>query len=243
MLISKIRPHDQHYSEYFSRPALFFPCGMIFSLDQSYTTPYRHPVLIFKSKKTLHWGELDVPLWGLEKDWHERLLDSASAFSLVIDDRNLWFIAASRLPAKVHPAARPGAFVAELWKHDVAELFIADPCSGRYIEFNLAANGAWWSCEFRAPRERAESIDIAFPGVATHAELSIDGGWMAALAIPIDLLGARIGFGATSLINVTFIVASPDQKFVSAAKLPGVEPDFHQPGHFSGFQFHELEET
>ena len=66
---------------------------------------------------------------------------------------------------------------------------------------------------------------------------------MAALAIPIDILSARIGFGATSLINVTFILDSPDQKFVSAAKLPGAEPDFHQPSHFSGFQFHELEET
>jgi hypothetical protein len=49
-------------------------------------------------------------------------------------------------------AGAPGNFLAELWRHDVAELFIADPASGRYFEFNLAPNGAWWSCEFTAPR-------------------------------------------------------------------------------------------
>ena len=170
-------------------------------------------------------------------------MNDASAFSLVVDDFHLWFIAASRKPAKVHPVARPGVFMAELWKYDVAEFFVADPVSGRYVEFNLAANGAWWSCEFRSARNRAESTDIAFPGVATFAELSEDGGWMAAMAIPIDLLSARINFGSTSLINVTFIAGSPDQHFLSAAKLTGAEPDFHQPAHFSGFQFHELEES
>jgi hypothetical protein len=154
-------------------------------------------------------------------------------FSLAVDPQRLWFIAAGKTPARLHPRARPGIFLAELWKHDCAELFIADPLRNRYLEFNLAANGAWWSAEFTSPRQRADELDIAFPEVATFAELSPEGGWLSAMAIPLDLLQARIGWSADSFVNVTFITQSPAQRFISANRLPGAEPDFHLPQHFS----------
>lgn len=197
-------------------------------------------MLILKSNKNLQWGELDLPVWGLEQDWHGETLAKPLMFSLAVDGRYLWFLAAGSTQAQSHPQARPGVFTAELWKYDVAELFLADPSSGRYLEFNLAANGAWWSCEFTAPRQRAEELDIPFPETATFAELSVDGGWMAAMAIPLDLLEARLGFGENTKINVTFIANSPQQQFLSAAKLPGDQPNYHQPDHFSSFQFHAL---
>ena len=199
-------------------------------------------MLILKTQKNLQWGDLDVPVMGLQTDWYGQNLESTLMFSLVCDPRYLWLIAASNRPAKNHPAARPGNFTAELWRYDVAELFLADPQSGRYLEFNLAANGAWWSCEFTAPRQRAEEIDIAFPDVATFAEISLDGGWMSAMAIPHDLLRARMNFGDTSCANVSFITGSPDQRFVSATKLPNGEPDFHMPAHFSPLRFHSIDE-
>jgi hypothetical protein len=199
-------------------------------------------VLILKTQKNLQWGDLDVPVMGLQTDWYGQSVTNTLMFSLVSDPRYLWFIAASNQPAKNHPAARPGNFTAELWKYDVAELFIADPESGRYIEFNLAANGAWWSCEFTAPRHRAEEIDIAFPDVATFAEISLDGGWMSAMAIPLDVLQARVNFGNQSRANVSFITASPEQRFISATKLPKEEPDFHMPADFSPLRFHSLDE-
>lgn len=197
-------------------------------------------VQILRTIKTLQWGELDLPMWGLDKDWHGESIANRLVFSLAMDAHRLWFIAASAQAAKIHPAARPGSFTAELWRYDCAEIFIHDPSSGRYLEFNLAANSAWWSCEFVAPRERAEEIDLAFPEVATFADLSIDGGWMVAMSIPLDILRARVQFGEDSKINVNFITGSPVQRFVSATKMPGSEPDFHQPQNYSSVRFHDL---
>ena len=197
---------------------------------------------IFTSAKPLAWGELDVPMLGLEKDWHGAPLSPPAGFCLAVDGRRLWFIAHHRRPADLHPQARPGSFQAELWKHDVAELFLADPASGRYFEFNLAPNGSWWSCEFTAPRVRAEEIDIAMPEVATFSDMAADGAWVAAMAIPLDLLKARLDFGPATRANVTMILESPAQRFVSAADLGDGEPDFHLPGRFPQVVFAALAE-
>lgn len=187
---------------------------------------------IFTSPRPLMWGELDVPMLGLQRDWQGLTVQPPAAFSLAMDDRRLWFIAHHRKPAELHPLARPGDFQAGLWNHDVAELFIADPVSGRYFEFNLAPNGAWWSCEFTAARVRAEEVDIAMPEIATFSDMAPDGAWVAAMAIPLDLLRARLDFGPDSLVNVCMILESPAQRFISAADLGGGEPDFHQPHRF-----------
>ncbi|QJE96573.1 hypothetical protein [Luteolibacter luteus] len=180
---------------------------------------------------------MDVPLFGIGKDWYETEIAPQAAFCVAVDSRSLWFIASHGKAAKLHPAARPGRFTPELWKHDVAELFLSHPTSGRYFEFNLAPNGAWWSCEFTAPRIRAEETDIVFPEVATFAELAPNGGWVAAMSIPRDLLEARLDFGNDTRMNVTFILGSPQQRFVSAVNLGGGEPDFHRPDKFTPVTF------
>lgn len=187
---------------------------------------------IFTSPRPLMWGELDVPMLGLAKDWHGDPVEPPAAFSLAMDGTRLWFVAHHRKAADLHPQARPGVFQAELWKHDVAELFIADPASGRYFEFNLSPNGAWWSCEFTAPRVRAEETDVIMPDIATFSDMAPDGAWVAAMAIPLDLLKARLGFGKHTRMNVTMIVGSPDQRFITAADLGGGDPDFHLPDRF-----------
>ena len=192
---------------------------------------------IFTRAHPLQWGQLDLPLLGLEKDWRGAPVQPLAAFALAMDDERLWFVAHHRVPAQLHPQSRPGMFQAELWRYDVAELFIADPVSGRYFEFNLAPNGAWWSCEFTAPRVRAEEIDIAMPEVATFSDMAPDGAWLAAMAIPLDLLRARLDFGPRSRANVTLILASPAQQFLSATDLGGEKPDFHQPERFAEVAF------
>jgi hypothetical protein len=195
---------------------------------------------IFTSSRPLRWGQLDVPMLGLAKDWVGAPVQAPAAVSLAMDDQRLWFIAHHRRAAQLHPLARPGMFQAELWRYDVAELFIADPVSGRYFEFNLAPNGAWWSCEFTAARVRAEPMDIVMPEVATFSDMAADGAWLAAMAIPLDLLRARLDFGLRSRVNVTLILESPAQKFVSAADLGGGEPDFHRPQQFPELVFAPL---
>ena len=128
-------------------------------------------------------------------------------------------------------------FQAELWRYDVAELFLADPVSGRYFEFNLSPNGAWWTCELTAPRVRAEEIDIVIPEVETFSDMAVDGSWLAAMSVPLDLLRARLNFGAGTRANVTMILESPEQRFITASDLGGGEPDFHQPGRFPEVSF------
>jgi hypothetical protein len=197
---------------------------------------------IFTSSRPLVWGEMDVPLFGLTRDLSGAVLDPPAAFSLVTDPVHLWFIANHRKPAFIHPKARPGAFQSELWKYDVAELFLTDPASGRYFEFNLAPNGGWWTCEFTAPRVRADEAEIAMPEIATYGEMSADGTWVAAMAIPLHLLKARLDFGPRTRLNVTMILESPRQKFFSAADLGPGEPDFHQPDRFTPATFVALKD-
>jgi len=192
---------------------------------------------IFQSAQPLAWGGLDLPMLGISRDWHGTALNPPAGFALAVDGRYLWFVAHHRSPAELHPMAMPGGFLAGLWEHDCAELFLADPVSGRYFEFNLAPNGAWWSCEHTAPRVRAEETDIAMPEVATFAEMSADGAWLAAMAIPLDLLRARLDFGPRSRANVAFMLGGPQRIHASAADLGGGTPDYHRPGRFPEVKF------
>ncbi|MGJ8676153.1 MAG: hypothetical protein ACSHX0_01410 [Akkermansiaceae bacterium] len=187
-------------------------------------------MIIERKKQPLVWGKLDLALFGLTKDWHGEALDKAAAFGLAMDDEHLWFVATRRKAALTLPEAMPFEFTPELWKYDVAELFIRHPQSGRYLEFNLAANGAWWSAEFTEPRRRAESVDIPMPGVTTYAELADDNTWLSAASISLDVLRARLDFGEHTEMNVTMIVDSPEQRFLSASEPPSGKPDFHQMG-------------
>lgn len=190
-------------------------------------------MLIEHKNEPLHWGTLDLALFALQTDWSNTPLDVPAAFGMAIDHGSFWFVATRRQPAIIHPDARPGQFTPELWKYDVAEFFLKHPESGRYLEFNLAPNGAWWSAEFTAPRVCAHTDDLPVPGVKTFAELAPDGSWLAAASIPLDVLQARFGFGSESLINVTFIVDSPTQKFLTATPpTPTLEPNFHHPDLF-----------
>lgn len=197
-------------------------------------------MMIFESDVPLDWGALDLPLLGLARDWYGEPVEPVPGHALACDHEHLWFLAHHRAPAKAHPGSRPGLFCADLWKHDVTELFLADPVSGRYLELNLAPNAAWWSCEFTATRQRADEMDIAVPDVRTWSDLAPDGAWVAAMAVPLDVLRARIGFGPKTRANVCMILGSPKQRFFSVAPLGDGEPDFHRPDRFEEVRFHPL---
>lgn len=205
-------------------------------------------MLIEKKHSPLHWGALDMALFGLEKDWYGEKLDVPAAFGLAMDHGSLWFVASRRKPALLHPQARPGVFTPELWKYDCAEFFLGHKESGRYLEFNLAPNGAWWTGEFTAPRVRSSDDEVEMPGVKTYADLSPDGSWLVAASFPLDILEARFGFGPESVMDVTMIVDSPEQKFLTATPPASaeMEPDFHRFDdwkqitiHDGGLTFHE----
>ncbi len=128
----------------------------------------------------------------------------------------------------MHPDATPGAYLEGLWRYDVAEWFIANPDSGRYLEWNLAPGGAWWMMVFDAPRQRARNQpDLA--GVSTEAATR-GNRWQAGLCFPRSLIASTLGAGVFTH-NVCFILGSPRQYF-SWVDLPADEPDFHLPQSF-----------
>lgn len=186
----------------------------------------------FQSGSPLAWGGLDLPVLGMTADWYGRALNPPLGFSVAADATSLWFVANRQAPAACRPGAEPGAFTEGLWEWDAAELFLADPASGAYLEFNLAPNGAWWAAKFTAPRVRADTQPDFLSAVTGHGEEISSSGWCAAIRVPLDFLKSAIGFGAQTAANATAILNSPQQTFHSAAKLPGAEPDFHQPAAF-----------
>lgn len=187
---------------------------------------------LFQSDRPLAWGELDLPVLGMTSDWHGRALNPPLGFVLVTDTKSLWFVATRQSPATCRPGVAPGAFTEGLWEWDVAELFLADPTRGNYLEFNLAPNGAWWAAKLISPRVRAQTQPDFQSAVTSYWEKISDNGWCAAIQVPIDFLKSEIGFGSQTTANATAILNSPKQSFHSVAKLPGAEPDFHQPASF-----------
>ena len=187
---------------------------------------------IDQQREQLSWEDYD-PRWSMvDRDWHGQPVAVPAAFALAVDRSHLWFVAAREKRASISPDTGPCEFTEALWCYDVAELFIKDAHSDRYLEINLAPNGAWWSAEFVGPRVRACTEDIPIVGVKTYSKTSADGYWQAAASIPLPFLKSDFSFGQGSRVNVTFIVDSPEQKFLSMAALPGVKPDFHQPHYF-----------
>ena len=196
-------------------------------------------VHIVRKSTQIIWGELDLSLLGINRDWHGESFHPPVAYCLAMDPECLWFIAAREHAARLHPQARPGRYMPELWKYDVAELFLANPGTGRYLELNLAPNGAWWSGVFSGPRVTDTAAEQEIPGVSTHSELAPGGGWVTALSMPLKELHDLLDFGESSVGNATFILDSPDQRFLSATELGGGEPDFHRPEKLAKLRFHE----
>lgn len=197
----------------------------------------------------LHWGQLDLPLWALAQDWSGKADSPSAFFSLALDPHHLWFIAGDRRRPHCHPHAQPGKWCEELWRYDVAELFVGHRDQSSYMEFNLAPSAAWWQQTFCQPR--VVHPDQRSPlAIETFAELATDGSWLAAMKIPRGELETLLLAGdATSRnpvtapaaldwnhhvrLNVCLILESPQQRFYSFTPLPGDHADFHQPQHFS----------
>jgi hypothetical protein len=197
-------------------------------------------MVVFRSPVPLVWGAFELPTIGLFDDWFGVSVVPPVGYCVVLDPARLWLVAGQDRPAEVHPASRPGLFRAQLWRHDVVELFVAGSGGGSYIEFNLAPNGAWWSCVFTGPRIRAHDQDIPLPGVETWANLAADGSWLAAAALSVEVLCEQIGFSEAATANVALILESPDQRFLTVEDLGGGPVDFHRPDHFPPLEFEPL---
>jgi len=162
----------------------------------------------------------------IDSDWQGKKLSPPAQISLSTQKGGLLLQAAREDSCRPHPLSHPHEFFEGLWEFDVAEAFILEPESGRYLEVNLAPNGAWWACLHSGIRER-ETRQPSFEGTEALGKIEPNR-WEASLFLPDSLFSSLEGLR----INATFILNSPAQTFHSLAKLPGEQPDFHQPDHF-----------
>ena len=163
---------------------------------------------------------------SIKKDWFGEQTITPPEVFFGIDQSHFHFFSRRKAPALIHPGALPGKFQPELWKYDVAEFFLAAPDHSEYLEFNLAPNGAWWSCFFSAPRVPSRTEPLA--NVITKADLD-ENAWQVQASIPLSEIPWPI---ESCFLNATLILDSPAQRFFSLAHLGEGDPDFHRPSHF-----------
>ncbi len=134
--------------------------------------------------------------------------------------------------AVLHPLKMPPQTYYEgLWEYDVAEWFIVNPVTGKYIELNLAPTGAWWMMVFDAPRQRAVDDAPDLRGIRTGSMLANES-WEAYLELPTLVVEKALGRGALKH-NVCFILGRNPREYLSWTRLAAKQPDFHRPDDFS----------
>jgi len=167
-------------------------------------------------------------LHPIERDWFGAPTPGPPLWALAIDNDILAFRGMVGSPPICIEHDSEGSFIEGLWEADVVELFLANPSTGFYVEFNLGPRGAWWCCAFDSPRSRCEGGTKHMEGVRTKATC-LENAWDSAMSIPLKSLPDGLAFDAgTTLANITFCLGKP-QQFVTLADLGDGEPDFHRP--------------
>ncbi len=181
----------------------------------------------------------NAPWQQLDREWFGAPVEPPIAFRFRLTGDALIFSARRRTPALLHPEACEGQFQENLWKYDTAEFFIATAEGDRYIEFNLAPNGSWWSAAFTAPRVVNTDMPAVPEGVIatghSHAE-----GWECEAHLPLTylrLMGVEPGETPFRLAAAA-ILNSPQQIFLTTAEDTGGKPDFHHPWDWSEAHVH-----
>jgi len=112
-----------------------------------------------------------VVLKALSVDWYGAKVPGDPKWGLEIKNGFLTLKGAACAPPMCVEKDREGAFVEGLWEGDVIELFLLNPQTGFYVEFNLGPRGGWWHCAFNFPRKRVGPLKRLF-GVRTHVASS-----------------------------------------------------------------------
>lgn len=192
---------------------------------------------ILRASRPPEFADLESSGHCLENDWSGNPLTAPVRFLFRMTKDHFYFLASSELGVGTStPGSEGGIYEAELWKHDVAEFFLGDPATGNYLEFNLAPNGAWWSCGFSGVRLAARGQPVEILDVETRSERG-ENSWRAMARLPLPLLRERYRFGSGSTLNATFILKSPDQIFLTAGAASDGPPDFHRPQDFPPVEF------
>ncbi|SMF78728.1 DOMON-like domain-containing protein [Allosphingosinicella indica] len=125
------------------------------------------------------------------------------------------------LPAVAEPARTDA-----LWRHTCFELFVSEPDSDAYCEFNLSPSTQWAAYRFSGYRAGMTALEVpAIPRIETAWQgnafiLTAD------LRLPVRRRPLRIGLSAV-------IEESEGTKSYWALRHPPGVPDFHHPDSFA----------
>ncbi len=162
------------------------------------------------------------------------------------------------LPHPVRPQREDG-----LWQRTCFELFIRDPASGRYLEFNLSPSGCWAAYAFETYRAGHSELSIKPISITTSdpeqftlgmrqrlEDLGLDQEFIdAMLAQPLGDAGpapatafalnaicdnSGFDFAADCEIGISAVIEETDgTKSYWALAHPPGKPDFHHPACFA----------
>ena len=161
----------------------------------------------------------------LMEDWHGK---PCPHVSFEVSKSTVWtFRVDVQSTPDQFPLSEPYQYKEGLWEQDVAEWFLVDTETQRYIEFNLAPNGAWWMMFFEDIRLRTTQPlpDLSVVNTTFSQQKH---SWQAELKIPESLLLNWLG-DTTWTHNVCFIIGHKPRQFISLCNLSSNTPDFHRP--------------
>ena len=179
---------------------------------------------------------MDNKQWiEIKTDWFYHKSESRAQFCIEKQnsEHGLSWVFRVRVNKKalLHPTTMSSnTYYEGLWEYDVAEWFIADPATGKYIELNLAPTGAWWMMVFNSLRQRAEQFMPDLKRISAGSILE-DDSWSAFLEIPVAVLQEVLGSVALKH-NVCFILGHNPREYLSWTRLDSKHPDFHRPADF-----------
>ncbi len=183
--------------------------------------------------KVILQSSANAPWQHIPCEWFGTPVEPPFEFRFHLTEDALVFCARRKSPALLHPEALEGEFRELLWKYDTAEFFIVSPGEERYLEFNLAPNGAWWSAVFTDPRVVDPTVPAVPAGVVARGKATSEG-WECEVSLPLASL-AEMGLTPADTpcrIAAAAIRTRPEQIFLTTATDTTGKPDFHHPWHW-----------
>lgn len=116
-----------------------------------------------------------------------------------------------------------------LWEHEVVELFVATS-PREYVELELGPHGHWIALSFQGVRNAIACPCPSRSWARVEAER-----WRGELHVPASLVRDASTFNACSIHGV-----GAQRVYASSTPLPGEQPDFHQPDHFSRIEWSSI---
>ncbi|MDF7777123.1 DOMON-like domain-containing protein [Sphingomonas sp. AOB5] len=117
---------------------------------------------------------------------------------------------------KLPPAATP-ARTDGLWQRTCFEIFLRDPGTGAYLEFNFSPSGEWAAYRFTGYREGVQPLDLRDPWITSTDPDQFDAGMRARLtALGIDPSVVEVMLNTPMPPEVPKLPETPKQYAINA---------------------------